>query len=97
LKTRPITPDDFDFLFELHRQTFQAYVEQTWGWDEERQRHGFHGELKESPFEIVQLDGGDVGCISVIDKGSALNLNYLALLPSVQNEGLGSVLVRSLQ
>ena len=35
---RPATADDFEFFFQLHKDTLGPYVEQVWGWDDEEQR-----------------------------------------------------------
>lgn len=75
LETRKATSADFDFLLNLHRRTFYSYIEQTWGWNEERQTTGFPKELSESPFAIVRYACEAVGCISVMDTGEALDLN----------------------
>ncbi|MUG94257.1 hypothetical protein F7734_18465 [Scytonema sp. UIC 10036] len=37
LKTRRTTASDFNFIYDLHRQVFYSYIEQTWGWKEEFQ------------------------------------------------------------
>lgn len=97
LETRKATSAAIDFLFNLHRQTFYSYVEQIWGWDEERRTTDFPKELSESPFTMVRYVGEDVDCISVMDAGEALDLNYIAILPDFQSKGLGTQLVRSLK
>lgn len=91
------TSADFDFLFNLHKQTFYSYIEQTWSWNEERQAISFREELSKSPFAIVRYVGEDVSCISVINAGEALDLNYIAILPTFQVKGLRIRLMQALE
>jgi ribosomal protein S18 acetylase RimI-like enzyme len=96
IETRTATEADFDFLVDLHRQTFQVYVEQLWGWDEAGQRAGLYEDFQMFPFEIIYDRGEAVGMMSVVNQRDALFLNYLAILPTAQRRGLGTHLVRRL-
>lgn len=93
--TRQASEADVHFLFELHRQALSPYVEQTWGWDEAWQRD--HLRKRFSPVtstDIVIFEGCDVGCIRVQELESWIFLDYVALLPEYQGNGLGTHLVR---
>ncbi|MBW4623172.1 MAG: GNAT family N-acetyltransferase [Cyanosarcina radialis HA8281-LM2] len=94
LETRKTAIADFSFIYDLHRQTMYSYVEQTWGWKEEVQLQGMQEDFDNSLFEIVCLNEQDIGVISVIDRGNEMFLNYLAILPIYQKQGLGTQLVR---
>jgi ribosomal protein S18 acetylase RimI-like enzyme len=96
IETRTATEADFDFLVDVHRQTFQVYVEQLWGWDEAGQRAGLYEDFQMFPFEIIYDRGEAVGMMSVVNQRDALFLNYLAILPTAQRRGLGTHLVRRL-
>ena len=60
LITRKTTALDFDFIYNLHRQTFFSYVEQIGGWKEDIQRNGIRGEFENLLFEILCHDKIDV-------------------------------------
>ncbi|MDF5731000.1 MAG: GNAT family N-acetyltransferase [Rhizonema sp. PD38] len=96
LQTRKTTASDFDFIYNLHRQTFYSYVEQTWGWFEEIQWAGMREDFDSLPFEIVCYQGIDIGVISVVLDEKALFLNYLAILPLYQGKGFGTQILRKL-
>ncbi|MEH2183059.1 GNAT family N-acetyltransferase [Nostoc sp.] len=96
LQTRKTTASDFDFIYNLHRQTFYSYVEQTWGWKEEIQLNGMREDFDSLLFEIVCHEGIDIGVISVIEQQDALFLNYIAILPLHQSKGLGTQILNKL-
>jgi ribosomal protein S18 acetylase RimI-like enzyme len=94
ISLRNIIPDDYDFLYNLHREALIAYIELTWGWEEEWQLRRFRERLDPATRKIIQLRGEDIGCISVQDQGDALFIAYIAILPAYQRRGIGSYLIR---
>jgi ribosomal protein S18 acetylase RimI-like enzyme len=38
----------------------------------------------------------DIGCIAIEDKGNYLSLNYIAILPAYQGQGIGAKLIGDL-
>src|SRR5579862_7110897 len=96
LEFRPATEADYAFLFDLHRQTFRLYVEQTWGWDEAVQAEIVRREFAGSSFRIIRYQGKDIGCICIEDHGDHLFLDHIAILPDYQNRGIGTRLVHDL-
>jgi ribosomal protein S18 acetylase RimI-like enzyme len=93
LGTRAATEADLPFVYDLHRQAFRAYVEQSWGWDEGQQRDLFLAEYDPGLIEIVVFQGQDIGFIRLEDHGHFLFLNTIAFLPAYQGQGLGTTLV----
>jgi GNAT superfamily N-acetyltransferase len=94
LEIRETSIADFSFIYNLHRQTMYSYVEETWGWEEEVQLQGMREDFDNSLFEIICLNRQDIGVISVIDRGNELFLNYMAILPIYQKQGLGTQILR---
>ena len=93
--TRNATDADFDFLFELHRQTIGPYVEQTWGWDEVWQRNYFKQHFMSRSCEVIELQDIQIGCIRIEDREEFVLLDYIAIMPEHQRVGLGTRLVRT--
>jgi ribosomal protein S18 acetylase RimI-like enzyme len=88
---------DEEFLYQLHKATMRDYVEETWGrWDEEWQRVYFHEHQPVQERLILQLDGKDIGVISVQERTEELFLRILEILPAYQRRGIGSIVVRDL-
>ena len=81
-------------MWDLHKQTFRSYVEATWGWDEEWQAKYFRETRDLSRYEILVNNGLDIGCLGIRYENEVLFLEYVAILPEHQNQGLGSEVVR---
>ena len=94
---RPATAADHDFVKRLLLTTSRAYVEQTWGWNDEIQQ------LVNEDFErwfnppasgqIVQVGGQDIGYLKVADHEDGVLLDMVLLDPTYQNRGLGTALI----
>lgn len=93
LKTRKAVPSDFGFVYRLHRQAFFSYIDQTWGWQEDTQLRGIREDFEDFPFQIICDGDRQIGAISVVDRGSEIQLRYLAILPDEQRHGLGTELL----
>ncbi len=97
LTYRDCTSEDETFLYGLHRATMRVYVEETWGgWDEAWQRDYFHQRFSPGAIRILQLDGVDIGLVSVQERTEELFLSSLEILPAFQRQGIGSQVVRAL-
>lgn len=94
LGTRAATETDLQFVYDVHRQAFRCYVEQSWGWDEGQQWDLFVAEYDPRLIEIVSYQGQDIGFMRLEDHGHFLFLDTIALLPAYQGQGLGTTLVR---
>jgi ribosomal protein S18 acetylase RimI-like enzyme len=93
---RPATAQDVEFLWALHRDTLAAYVDAIWGWVEPEQRGRFHQEFKPAHRQIVELEGRPIGLWHVEWHPDHVFLASVEILPSYQNRGIGSRLVREL-
>ena len=96
LQRRPATESDYQFMWNLHQRTFRTYVEATWGWNEEWQSEYFRETRDLSRYEILTDDGRDIGCLGIRNEEQVLFLEYIAILPEYQNQGVGSEVVRDL-
>ena len=93
---RPAYDEDFDFLYGLHRVTLKPYVDATWGWDAAFHRERFTANFKPEKWQVVVVDGRDVGGLALETRDDELFLSGIYILPDYQNRGLGTTLLRDL-
>lgn len=93
---RPVTADDFDFLWHLHNAAFRKYIEETWGWNEDWQRKHFSETFDPGVGRIVMVDGNDAGYIWVSEGEDEIFLASIRILPEYQGRGVGTRLIRDL-
>jgi len=87
--------EDFEFLFALNRATKSDYVAQTWGkWDDDFQYAHFKKAFDPSHYQIVMMEGREVGSLWVDVRSDAVFLAEIQILPAFQNRGLGTTLVQ---
>ena len=68
----------------------KGYIEQTWGWSDEFQQHGFETNLKPEYFTIVADEGIDVGAFLIVNKEDYLWLEMLLVDRRKQKKGIGT-------
>jgi len=91
---RPATAADYDFLYDVQRETMCAYVEQTFGpWDETFQRGLFDSEFDPADFQVIVVDAG-VLLLEAYETHWFLDKIYL--LPAYQKRGIGTLLLESI-
>ncbi len=96
-RLRKAARSDMDWLYATFKQTMQAYIESTWGWNELFQQHGFLDNLPPGSFVILHDAGEDVGACSILEKPDHLWLEMVLVVPQRQRQGLGAELVRHAQ
>ena len=89
LKIRMAGEDDKEFAYQAKRAAFREYVEQVWGWDEEKQRKLHDQRFASQDFSVINLDGKDVGIMSVDINPDCVFINQLYILPEHQEQGIG--------
>ncbi len=93
---RPATPEDYDFLFALHRAAMRPYIETIWGWHDDWQQEYFRRKFDPQPRQIIQVEGRDVGVLVVEARPDELYLSLIELLPAYQGQGIGAAIVQAL-
>ncbi len=94
LSARKCTDADESFLRTLHRRCYHdIVVAQFGGWDDELQRGFFDKKWNPSNYQIIVVDGRDVGAVSYSNLNDRIFLSELQIDPDFQNRGLGSKLV----
>ncbi|ALO45206.1 GNAT family N-acetyltransferase [Pseudohongiella spirulinae] len=109
LHYRKAKPDDMDWAYQLFRATMKEYIDQTWGWNELFQRHGFDENIRSSGLIIVSLTDRSVqgntprditqpitqiGAYSLKQKTDHLLLDMLLVAPQWQRHGYGSQILQ---
>ena len=90
ISLRAATSDDAAFALHVTEACMRVYAEQTWGsWNG-------RADLDLAFDKIIQLARRDIGIIGVDRRSDYWFLDKLYLLPSYQNQGLGSYLLQRL-
>ncbi|KWX20877.1 hypothetical protein AFM11_27655 [Mycolicibacterium wolinskyi] len=93
---RPATADDFEFFFELHKQTLGPYVDQVWGWDDDVQRAHLQRTMNPERTQVIVADGIDIGRLNVEDQPGEVFLGLIEIAPPYQGRGIGAELIETL-
>lgn len=92
LTTRPAVDADLAFCWRLHL-ALRAYVEATWGWDEDDQRRRFSEWFNCAPLSIVEFAAQPVGMLRVELDTDPVRLLNLAVTPDLQRRGIGTAVI----
>lgn len=94
LTTRRASAADRDFLLNLHHAAYHDVVVAQFGaWNESDQAKRFAEKWKQSQYDVVQLDGIDVGALWTSRTDHDLFLNEIQVLPEYQGRGIGTALI----
>jgi GNAT superfamily N-acetyltransferase len=96
LSARPALPDEMTWAFQLFKRCLGRYIDQTWGWDEVFQQHGFLENFSPVNFDIIILNQQRIGGMSLISRSDDLKLELLMIDAPWRNIGLGSTIMQSL-
>lgn len=87
------TQEDRDFIYNLNKTNMEDYIIKTWGnWDEDWQRNFFSRESKEIKFQIIVVEGKNVGFVAFSRNKTSINIDEIQVLPEYQNKGIGTLL-----
>ena len=89
LTLRKADPSDSDFAYRVKRAAFRGYVEQVWGWDGAVQRHLHEQRFATQDYQVISVDGEDVGVAAWVVQPDCLKVNQLFILPEQQGRGVG--------
>ncbi|MGD0165828.1 MAG: GNAT family N-acetyltransferase [Gaiellaceae bacterium] len=88
---------DREFFVALRNATLKRYVEEIWGWDEAEQRARSDLAFERLPIEIVEENGLPVGSLAIVHEDDYDVLEFVAVLPEAQGQGIGSALIAAVQ
>jgi ribosomal protein S18 acetylase RimI-like enzyme len=93
---RLASPEDFDFLYQLHRAAMLEQVEDSYGpWDEQWQLVYFRKHFEPHLLQIIQADGIDAGVLYVQDRAEERFIVRIEILPAYQRRGIGAAVIRA--
>ncbi len=95
VKLRTAQHGDLEFLFNLKKETMKPYVEKIWGWDELDQRKYLLQNFHPKRIQIITENNQDIGMIEVEEKELEIFLINIQILPTFQNKGIGSLLIKN--
>src|SRR5690606_12739949 len=92
-RLREATISDFGFIFRVYRATMKDYIEQIWEWNDTAQRQHYERSFKVDDYQIIQLDGEDIGVLSMSKMDEYYFLARIEILPEYQNQGIGTAIM----
>jgi GNAT superfamily N-acetyltransferase len=97
LALRRAAAADTEFVYRVVEATMRTYVEQTWGsFSEHLTRKGVGEMIVSGNCSIIEFEGADIGVLSVERLADHIKLDQLFILPSHQNRGIGTAILRTI-
>ncbi len=93
---RSITENDFEFIYQVKKEAYQAYVEMNYGgWDEELQRSLFESFMDAYAMDIrvITIDGADIGFYNGRASDGRYELGNICIIPAFQRKGIGTAIL----
>ena len=97
-KFRNITPEDYEYIYELKKNAYKEYVIMNWGaWDEESQKEYFKNFIntyKDTTY-IIQTEGKDIGFYNdaMLENGN-YEIGNICIIPEYQGKGIGTKILK---
>ena len=93
---RPAIHSDEPFMRALHKAAYQDVVARQFGWwDDEVQYSLFTQKWAPEKFEIIEIEGKPIGCLSVENHPDKVFVAEVQILPEFQGRGIGAELIRA--
>lgn len=96
ISCRPAAEDDFNFLWQLHRNSLGPSITRIWGWDETWQLDYFQERFDPSTRQIILYEGEKAGSLGVEWQEGALYIYYIAIVVEYQGRGIGTAIIEEL-
>ena len=97
-KFRNITPEDYEYIYELKKNAYKEYVIMNWeAWDEEAQKEYFKNFIntyKDTTY-IIQTEGKDIGFYNdaMLENGN-YEIGNICIIPEYQGKGIGTKILK---
>lgn len=93
---RPASSADFPFCWSLYRDSMEPLTIGLLQWNETGQRQVIEQSLADGGTSIIVAGGSDIGWLQIKETGEEIYLGQLYVMPSMQNRGIGTAVVRLL-
>jgi ribosomal protein S18 acetylase RimI-like enzyme len=93
---RTATSTDEDFIYGLRVSGLKDFVDQIWGWDEAFQRERFEKSFNSAAYQIISVEGRDVGAMSVDWREGEVSLDDIEITKEWRGRGLGTQIITDL-
>ena len=90
---RAATEADRDFVETLTREVMSPYVSQTWQDYKEQERYFSRNAFDARDTQIIQLNGEDIGRLTLSENEDGIHLKAIHLIKAVQGKGIGKRLL----
>src|SRR5579885_2108044 len=90
---RDATAHDASFVDWLTRTVMESYVSKTWSGTAERNAYFEKNKFDRASTKIIQVNGKDIGRLSLIRSKDSLVLDNIHLLPEFQGKGIGTKII----
>jgi GNAT superfamily N-acetyltransferase len=94
IKTRKVTENDKEFLWNLKVAAMRPWVELVYGWNDDAQYSYFLKSFRPKTMRIIRYDGQDVGMVELLERPEELFIARFEVLPEFQNRGIGTTTIQ---
>jgi ribosomal protein S18 acetylase RimI-like enzyme len=88
--------DDLEFCWSVYRDLMKPLTMELLEWNELGQRRVIEQSLTDSGTSIIVFEKLDIGWVQTRETDREIYLGQLYVIPSMQNRGIGTVIVRRL-
>ncbi len=92
---RPAREEEFEALWQMHREAFHDYAVATWGeWDEVARHAEFRTEFDGQPLTAIMVDGRLAGALRLEQHPDHLFVDEIMIGAAERGRGLGTRVMR---
>lgn len=98
-KLIPITQNDYDFIYKLKKNAYIKYVEEIWGWDEDKQKEYFKNfiETYKNNTYLIKLNDEVIGFYNdeFLENGD-YEIGNICIVEEYQGKGIGTQILKDI-
>jgi len=94
IELSPASDEDIEFSYDVKKAAEGELIRRTFGWDETFQRDFHRKDWTGNRPSIITLGGEPVGTIAIVEGDGHVEVGQFFILPSYQNRGIGSTVLR---
>ena len=98
-KLIPITQKDYDFIYELKKKAYIKYVEEIWGWDEDKQKEYFKNfiDTYKKNIYLIKLNDEVIGFYNdeFLENGD-YEIGNICIVEEYQGKGIGTKILKDI-